>query len=457
MTCQRASEIDLAAFLVEPDLPEWEGFRAHYPECSDCAAAVAAFTRLESALRAPVAGAAGAAHPEPARLARFAADPSALGAEATALSAHLAGCARCRTELRALQGFDWRRIAESADAPRGRDPRSLGERLAAWLGLGSPRLLAPVALAVCALIGFGLWLGVRSTRAPEHSAPPPTAAQAPSAPAIPGAADAPTGALAKREPEAAAPTPSASEGSAEASEATRQAVRSEAPSPSPTPERVPAPQPDAAAGLDGIQLAALAELPPPAYVQPAGVEALAGASEPSVVRGGGAAPAVALQVQAPRHAGQTAQASPRLWWSLAEPSDRPLLFTLTDGRSIEPVLRLELPGPHPRGLGSLDLKQSGVELEPGVVYRWFVTLTIDPAEPSRNPVSAAAIVRIAPDDPRADLAGIAPAQRGHELARRGLWYDANDFFAELAAAHPEQRAMLERHRALLLSPAGTPR
>ena len=77
-------------------------------------------------------------------------------------------------------------------------------------------------------------------------------------------------------------------------------------------------------------------------------------------------------------------------------------------------------------------------------------------EPSRNPVSSAAIQRLAPGNARlAGLASVPPGRRGHELAQRGLWYDAFDFFAALAQAHPEVEA-LRRHRDTLLRLAHVP-
>jgi hypothetical protein len=139
-----------------------------------------------------------------------------------------------------------------------------------------------------------------------------------------------------------------------------------------------------------------------------------------------------------------------LWWSLDAPTDRALVFTLSNDRDIDPALRVELPGPHASGLASVDLARFGVSLEPGVVYRWYVTVVVDPERPSINPTSSAAIERLGSGDPRlAGLADVASARRGHELARRGLWYDAYDFFAGLAAAHPELEA-LQRHRNTLM-------
>ena len=77
MSCGKAQEIDLAAYLVDPDRPEWAEFREHYPTCPDCAEEVAAWNRIEASLRSagdPQQG----AHPAVELLARFEEDPRAL-------------------------------------------------------------------------------------------------------------------------------------------------------------------------------------------------------------------------------------------------------------------------------------------------------------------------------------------------------------------------------------------
>jgi hypothetical protein len=70
MSCGKAREIDLAAYLVDPDQPEWAAFREHYPTCPEWAEEVAAWTCIEASLRSagdPVE----AAHPAVELLKRF--------------------------------------------------------------------------------------------------------------------------------------------------------------------------------------------------------------------------------------------------------------------------------------------------------------------------------------------------------------------------------------------------
>jgi hypothetical protein len=148
------------------------------------------------------------------------------------------------------------------------------------------------------------------------------------------------------------------------------------------------------------------------------------------------------------HVGLTLSRSPRLWWALDRATEHPVQLTIVDGEAIDPLVRVELPGPHAAGLHVFDLAQHGATLAPDVDYRWFVSVVVDPDRPSRNPVSAGALRVVGPSDPRRAKGESAdtPA-RGNELAALGLWYDAFDFYATLAAAHPEvERIATDRDR-----------
>lgn len=104
MSCRRAYEIDLPAFLEDASGPAFADFRAHYPGCAACAAEVRAWTELDLQLRTAVPG--GASHPEPERLAAYARDAQALApGQRGGLEAHLARCRACRDELSALRTF----------------------------------------------------------------------------------------------------------------------------------------------------------------------------------------------------------------------------------------------------------------------------------------------------------------------------------------------------------------
>jgi hypothetical protein len=98
MSCRRAFELDLPAFVIDPRDPVWDDFRAHYPRCAECSAEVAAWSALQTTLTER--------HPEPEELLRWNDAPSALSSDArAAIERHVECCASCRDELRALARF----------------------------------------------------------------------------------------------------------------------------------------------------------------------------------------------------------------------------------------------------------------------------------------------------------------------------------------------------------------
>ncbi len=163
MTCRRTSEIDLTGFLDHPRRPEFAEFREHYPRCRDCSAEVRAWTELRGALRSGLP----AAHPDPEQLARYDGAPGRLApAERRALEAHLATCAACRDELRALGSFSPATRASAAPA-REAAPSRVGGWLAA-----PRRLLWHPALAYALLAAF-----VAPTLYRQVAGPPPVVEQ----------------------------------------------------------------------------------------------------------------------------------------------------------------------------------------------------------------------------------------------------------------------------------------
>ncbi|MBK7950530.1 MAG: DUF928 domain-containing protein [Deltaproteobacteria bacterium] len=494
MRCERANRIELDAFLLGATGDEGlDAFRAHYPHCADCSAAVADWMALEEALRGVLAetGESASPHPEPEDLAAFAEAPARLGVRVMQIENHLATCASCGSELRLIQGFDpamWgarsearresRPVFERAEArPESGLVDSLREALVGFLEkLRGFDLLAPVpALALAVVVLAGLWLSGALDRwsGPRESAVPQLVEQSAPAPASTAAPDASTqGLLPAPSPKAVAPEQALAQGAPPAT--TSEAAPSTAPEvfpPSPgsampgsgseaapvelaqvegerggagkppvqpaTPGATKAATPDAARSEE-VLLAAVSELPPPDYATPSGDgDSLVWMRQFGAVR---AAPSEArVAARAPGdHTGLTLSRRPRLWWALDRATDRPVQITIVDGESIDPLVRVELPGPHAAGLHAFDLSKHGATLAPDVDYRWFVSIVVDPDRPSRNPVSAGALRVAGPSDARRETLSSADASvRGNRFAELGLWYDAFDFYASLAEAHPE--------------------
>jgi len=498
MSCPTREEIDLARYLTDPGASEFETFKAHYPGCPECSEEVALWTAIEVGLSQPSSenGADdGPWHPDVEALARYAGSPDATGPEQLAMQRHLDACGSCRTEWQSLQSFDFTQVVGmpwqgATDAGRQAAPgteQSLVERISGWLGLEAPPRLATVGAFAALLLVVGTWFALgpdvgldtggdatstefaQQTPAPSTSDAIPPAAQPRRATPDTPLAPAPSAmAQAELEPMPApthagevvpAVTADASTGSAveladaglaepPGSGATAAVIEDREEDPA---KRSAAPAGALATG-DEVLLASLSAMAPPAYTAPAGASELAWMHQFGSVRGGtrGDFDPAGVKAHAPDHKGLTLSASPRLWWSVSDAAPQDIVITVVDDREIDPVLEIVRPGPQAAGLASIALLDYGIELEPGVEYRWFVTLVNDPDRPSRNAVSAGSIQRTPLDDAaKAELAEVPPAERGHELARRGYWYDSYDFFADLEARHPKVAALGD-HRVQLL-------
>jgi hypothetical protein len=529
MSCNRAQQIDIDAFLVDSTAPELAEFRDHYPGCADCSATVADWSALGLALRSmsgPTRSSDASAfgesadlslHPDPWDL-EMLIDPPSMTSELVTAAAHVETCGHCQSEMRLLRAFDASELAAahalgaSSKDVDVREASSILISIRSFFGsLASGLQPATLAgLGVAALAVAGIWwsggfagmLGDSAdsnadVRVVENPVTPPSkpsaeerlapesiapAATIPGRPRVvedageayaavdpalftsevtpdaldasesvddrveqdlspdqqpvpemeaPGSQDVPTEMLAEVQldvvPEVA-PTPQTRDPISDTRELQEEVL----------PEALPQ-----SIEREEIMLAALTELPLPSYGAPAGVNATHWARNFGAVRGRND---VSVDSRAPDHVGLTLNAAPSLWWSLDSDSDAPLQVTIVDEDAIEPILRVELAGPHRTGLNSISLTEHGVELKPGVEYRWFISVLLDPDRPSRNPVSGGVIQVVGPDDDRrVAVAAVEDARRGHLLAELGIWYDAYDFFASLAEAHPEIEA-LERHR-----------
>lgn len=484
MSCGRAEGIELDAFLLaESGRDEAiDAFRSHYPSCAECAAVVADWMAIDAGLREVLSeqGERVTAHPDPDDLARYAEAPARMGETAMQIQRHLTGCASCANEFRLIRGFDPAVFGAPREASREPAPlrRPTDEGL-----LGSLRtvvsdlvervrgfeLLSPApALALALVVVLGLWatgaferlLGRSDTSPPqivEQPAPPATDQQ----PLTPGPE--PSGALpgvtgigapvelAQEEPPAgredrapsSSPAPAPAPAPVELAQARPEPTPSALPPSTPKPNRPaePKPSPTPSVGRDEVVLAAVNDLPPPDYATPSGSDSLVWMRQFGAVR---SAPSEAhVAARAPRnHTGVTLSRTPRLWWSLDKATDHPIQITVDDGQSIEPLVRVELPGPHRAGLHAFDLAGRGVALSPDIDYRWFVAVVVDPDRPSRNPISVGSLrVAGSSDARRATITREDASARGNKFAELGLWYDAFDFYATLAEAHPEMERL----------------
>ncbi|MFK7898577.1 MAG: DUF928 domain-containing protein [Myxococcota bacterium] len=487
MSCRRADTISVEAFLLQPEAAEFNEFRTHSVNCVDCTAFLEDFGDFEEALLDELAVDAGEAefHP-PVEWLSFAID-GRFESEAQQLQteSHLERCAACRSELVAMQTFDVDALRDAvgeppaeASAPRlevGTAEASapgLWEKIKNALtlpgGVGGP---VPALAAVL----FVLFLAARLITGGGDSAPPQIAleetqpnSQAP----VPAPTPEPTPGLSPgdgaddgrellAESPAPVPTPMP-EPIPEPSPAPPRGVPEtpstqlalETPEPKPTPEAPPEvapPEPAAPqASSNEMLLASLGDLAMPAYAAPNGAGA-DGFEMFSTMRGAGSGPEISIMAPSD-HVGFTSSRAPRLWWSLSEATPLAVTIVVDSEDADEPLLEKTLAGPQVAGLNSIDLDAQGVRLTPGVQYDWYVSLVVDPNRPSKNPVAGGAIRALTESDSRAKkLRAASPLQQGHTAAAQGIWYDAFDRFAGLAAEHPEVEAAARYRDELLRS------
>ena len=105
--CRKASEVDLAVFLTEPQSPAWEEFRQHTLHCETCSAKVLQWTQLGDLLQSAGRNAA-ETHPAEEFLAQFHSRRESLAeADQHSIAQHLQVCPACREELSLLASFNF--------------------------------------------------------------------------------------------------------------------------------------------------------------------------------------------------------------------------------------------------------------------------------------------------------------------------------------------------------------
>lgn len=352
-------------------------------------------------------------HPSEAQLLAFHDNPAGCGAEqCAAIEAHLANCRQCRSEVAALQAFDFRKLTPEPVT------RTVGSLSRFWdtllAGLRQPTIVSAliVGLVISGVLAIP-WFG---------GAPAPS-------PRIPPVAD--------REEPAPAPEPVE-------------------PEPRVAREDTPPPPREAAPAEPPLQIAALVPAETPVYRPDAALAGGSLASERSApaIRAGVASGLPEIRALGPEHVGATTSAAPTLYWFLSGTSPVPVEITLTSERAAEPLLELRLEPPVGAGLHALRLGRRGVGLEPGATYRWHVALVPDPSDRDSDLVSSAAVRRAAAAGALAEqLAAGPPAERAHVLAAAGYWYDAFDTLTHWIQKEPASERLRE-HRAALLEQVG---
>jgi len=163
-----------------------------------------------------------------------------------------------------------------------------------------------------------------------------------------------------------------------------------------------------------------------------------------------------LTVLAPDHSALTVSEQPSLFWYISSSTSLPIEVTLMDVRTTQPVLETKLAAPGAPGVHRIRLADYGVRLEPGVPYRWFVTVVPNSDRRSRDILAGGAIERIEP--PQALTAKLAQARKEDTAAlyaEAGVWYDALSAISDQIDKAPSD-AGLRKERATMLAQVGLP-
>ncbi len=166
---------------------------------------------------------------------------------------------------------------------------------------------------------------------------------------------------------------------------------------------------------------------------------------------GGAVNEPGIVALVPDHVGFTIKKDPSLYWYLPQSTSLPIRFILIDSRSIQPIVDLTLPHRSEAGIQVLRLKDHGIVLDPGMQYRWFLSLTRDPDKPARDIVTGGVIERI--DFNEGSALGVPVAcdkDAVYRYAEAGLWYDAIACVSDLIESQPHNSS-LRKQRAFLLN------
>jgi hypothetical protein len=161
-----------------------------------------------------------------------------------------------------------------------------------------------------------------------------------------------------------------------------------------------------------------------------------------------------VSVLAPDHTGLTTKSQPTLYWYLSKPANARLDVTVINNDEIDPLLEKAIGIPKRAGIQQLDLSEAGTRLEPGIEYRWFVSIIPDEEQRSNDIVASGTIEYTAPDaDLERRIAASDEREQAAIFAENGLWYDAIDSLSHAIENNPDD-ASLRALRAAMLEQVG---
>ncbi len=149
---------------------------------------------------------------------------------------------------------------------------------------------------------------------------------------------------------------------------------------------------------------------------------------------------------APDHTGLTTREQPSLYWYVSKPVATRIEITTVSNKVVTTVFETRVPNPSADGMQKVDLTRYDIHLQPGIEYRWSVTVENDPGQSSKS----AAIERIAASSELTRRIEASPkAKHAAVYAEEGIWYDAIAALGELIEQSPDDRSLRAQRAALL--------
>lgn len=143
----------------------------------------------------------------------------------------------------------------------------------------------------------------------------------------------------------------------------------------------------------------------------------------------------------------TTKESPSLCWRLrnSPPVEATMTFTLADPHSFKPVLEIQLANTQTETHETcycVSLRDYGIQLEPYILYRWYISIVQNPESHSRDVVFGGLIERCPGKDCQIrEMPSSCDRDFIQRLAIRGFWYDSISCLCDLINSSPDDKTL----------------
>lgn len=161
--------------------------------------------------------------------------------------------------------------------------------------------------------------------------------------------------------------------------------------------------------------------------------------------------ATTIYPMAPDHVGLTIREQPNIYWFIPKSTSYPIELTIIESNAIEPLIERRIEALKKIGMQCIQLKEYGIRLQKGIVYKWFVAIVPDSDKRSKDILAGGMIECI--DEPgglRQKLNETKKDGAPYVYAEAGLWYDALDAISKLIDASPNNTSIREQRASLLV-------